>query len=1361
MKNKNMIESIKEKDLNLHHFLVAQNHSSILTKFKYWLRTSLFEVVMQVFPSHNRAHSSTITRILLMYIVSCIETFQLVSFLYYPKEDIRNWESFKNFWVFLSFSRFDTICAHYSALSGCFYFSISSIICLSFLIFWVVLQYFRSSAVSNLVIKILRIFWVLLSTVFYVPILCILIVTFKYSKTGQDYINEYDCGRVDFMKEFFQFESIFVCLLVVIGYFYHSLVYECRHKFSKLSVYARPHSKLEILRFFIHTIFTILYIFLTPLNKRIFHGLIVAFSIYLTFSYYKLRPFFCLHTNISRILTYSTLISFTFILEFGSFNQNSNYSFILTVFVLPILILIIWFKLWDDFKQPLGCPKSSATLYEFELRLRNKLINPNDHQEIIQIFSEIYNKTEYGKSITMKLWLSNFCFYSMENDSLTRIKLGIRTEETSSIDIKFQLFCLRKTVKTMPLEFHEDVEYVYFLTNYQNVKADDKKFCLLTAEFLQLFQNKQDCRFALNQYSEKIAEKIIKVAHEYKNLVNIYPQSVSAVEDFSSFYGSILNKDDKSVEMIKAKNKSKVNFEFSEFRGVSFFDENNGLIIISAAFQCFGIIVYANQAAGDILEEDLTNIIGDSINAYIPYPFDNKHNTHMKKYLLACSSSVISKPVNFIIQTKSNFIKECYVRISCTALDSDPFFTVLIREKSKNREIAVLTKKNLILSHSKNFPLSLGVSSPSLKNTSINEYIQNYIFQNLLENHTYPLPVQGNQQVSIIKSHKLVKQKKIPIVYIIPLETETLPPNPRQVFRDSNFYLWQNKDCTIFLENQEKDKKNSFMSKKYPKNVESEKILDSDSLNNFDLKPLNPIKTLGSSSMINNNTLSTLPIFENSLKLLKKFKIFFILIIIIIVSCQLTCSIVILKNYDLSVNDIRTSLDIAILLSDIIIAARSYQLGQLDPFQQTENLNDLKKYQSSLISLTNDFQNIIEHSNCKQEDLFFHSQEYNSYTKQNEFNEVYNILKHIAQNIDSIVNSYSDEACDYVIINSLRIAEKSEPASGIFSECKAKILKENEVIGNYLLIINIIVSATGFVVFLACFIKVERLKVEIFQIFYRIAGRQVEEVNQKILNRLNNVHGNSELQHANKDSEDLGIPKSHSMTYKYSWRFLLFFSIICSFYVLIYYKTIPNLKKITEFQPKVLENTYDARYFASILEFWVKERVLGDALHIKYTKSVLFLSPNQEIEIIRTNLKNCQKNFIKNKFLKLLEHHPTYQLLEYESGVLGGQYTMMNDIIFYSYEILSYDQAKEFQLFHDLIKLYRTTMENFSGHINDDIVLFYDIEEMNILVYSVLYFIAESVIFTMIFVRLLSAEYKKIESFRVTGEIFRLKSNLL
>lgn len=217
----------------------------------------------------------------------------------------------------------------------------------------------------------------------------------------------------------------------------------------------------------------------------------------------------------------------------------------------------------------------------------------------------------------------------------------------------------------------------------------------------------------LENIGYKLFKSIKKSKQSSKELIQNYPENQQALNLYGSFLLDVYNKSSKGNEMLSRAEYEKQQAELKNLivkERFSYFDENNGILIISGGGEDLGTIISINQNANEILSIPLRYAIGMNIAKFIPPPMNDpkRHNMALSGFLERSISVDVNVPFNIPFLDYGGFLLETYFYTRIVALDSHPFFLAAIKKNCQIRECILFDENGLIIANTRGFPVIIG-----------------------------------------------------------------------------------------------------------------------------------------------------------------------------------------------------------------------------------------------------------------------------------------------------------------------------------------------------------------------------------------------------------------------------------------------------------------------------------------------------------------------------------------------------------------------------------------------------------------------------------------------------------------------------
>ena len=1349
------------------------NPSSIFSS--QWIKTCIkdffYKISINLFVFSYEASESVRSQVISIYLSSLIETLNLLSLLLYPSWETSSLNRYNYLWNVILYSRFDYACAISSFLPTALYLIITLIFLLALGQFLCYTRLLKNQKNPRFCQPVVKFFLSVLSNYFYIPIMVLLITSLKYSLINNTSVAEYNINPTEII---FSQSYIIVTICIIIfyscAYAFFALSYDNRHYYAKYNLYSRAHSETEKIRIQYITVSIIAYSIFGISHQGAFRLIYGGLSIIVSTIYLKYLPFYSSLVNSIKISSFAYVGIIAMFLEFEYLTNNNNYSFFLTVFVSPCLLGMIFYYSFAISSNISSNYKLSVNIFEFEKRLRKNIINYNgDKDSIISAFSNCYNEKEFGRSFYLVIWLSNFCYYNLNDDRLARINMGTQVTLDYNFEIEFQLYKIRETLNEKMLEYHEDLDYLIFRSKFENIKKDDETLCKLL--LILLSKMDLDKNISSLQYTviPEITKLLTNVSNEYDQFLVMYPKSIAMIDMYSTFLGKITHKPNLAAEL-QSRKESMIATTRIYHDHISYFDDVNGLIIVSGTFSSFSIITYANRPISKIFCQPLHTIIGSSLNSYIPYPFDRNHEKHMKKYLSCCSNSEIKLPLNLFMQTHIGYLVECDIQVRCTALEGSAFFLILMREKNNKREIAIISEQGMILNHSEYFTSILGINSNSLRNQYIDLYLEGFKFNEL--EYSKPVTIIKNYiHVNVIKSYRILKRKIINILFLM-TDPEEVKNWKRDKFEEEVSYNYhrhldvegkdektQEKKVFIIEEAKKEEKIDTLDHLENKSRIHSAMYASDRSWLLSNSRNNSKAKDTSSSFFLNNQH------FLIILRLLRRLKRLSYLLFFIVLGSQAMLAIYINQKFQIESNDYIINIaEASAELANAALLSRGIYLNINNTMPDINALESLANTTLNIFNLSNELKVLAKASQCTKDSIFVDqiNQEFNVMHPSFTYKPMINIFEDISLANKIYLNTSNENPLNFIIFNGMISSNILYTTYNSLTACEINEISAKEQTLAILTITSYIICAIS-IFLLMWSIKIMKKHYRIiWKTFCKFTDKYKLDIRQNVIDRLIDVHGKIEWTeyleevHEKKDSQ---TDIKHE-NFQYLWRISLYVMLVSSYNAFIYAYAKTEIHSIMQFQLGSLQNNYNHKILGLYLNFWIREKTLENkqiSLDNIYPEMILFEEYEIELINIQNSLLNSQKYFFSNNFKKYLSSS-SYNLLfvNNNSDTIIGLYELGNQLLITSYEITVNSSIDILLEFKKTLDIYQSVVSNFTEMTIIDLNSVFSDKKSIILIVSSVYLIFSYILYIMIFNCLLLDHYNKIKNIQRLEELIPL-----
>lgn len=598
----------------------------------------------------------------------------------------------------------------------------------------------------------------------FIPFLCIFSAVQKFEMTGN--VDEYGSGtKIQLPVPYLGLISLmFAVILVFLALVENTFQYQQFLNKKSSSIFSRAHSKIETLKIFLSTVLVYSYFYVKSIQNSV--HLLISLSIGLCqwYLYTFYQPFYHLFTNFTHSIAYLLLLWVSFVQLIAIFLPDSTMVFLLILIISPFLIIIQW-SLLKDRKN--GIQKKFGenffkleNIYQCELLIRSysedflKLKKKTDKVHMDLVKGKIYRvfrfmRKQFSRSNMQAVWEFLFAYSIIKDEGLSRIKLS-GTSSVLDIEGSYLYYKYSKFIEDFSIEYLEEVDFVRFRKYFEQATKQDKKTCFLQFEFWKELSSEKPNTENLEKIGYKLHDSLKKCKKILKKVYQLYPNNQLILKLYGSFLLEVYNDTSKGYEFLsKAEHeKNQMEQKNSNLEKFNYFDDSNGILIISGEKDMVGNIVSINNPACEILKISQNFAINTNISNYLPPPMNNKriHNTAMLKFIeVSNTTSVSSHPfANFFIDNLG-FLVEVYMQIRCVALNDSLYFLVGVKRKSSTSEV-ILYENESILANTHGFAqlINISESGVNLKNLSlcsiITDFTKYYNQINTSEVFEYLLP---------------------------------------------------------------------------------------------------------------------------------------------------------------------------------------------------------------------------------------------------------------------------------------------------------------------------------------------------------------------------------------------------------------------------------------------------------------------------------------------------------------------------------------------------------------------------------------------------------------------------------------------
>lgn len=728
------------------------DHQSKSLKIFYSSMAKVFELN----ENSTSFRASRLYFLLLYMILYC----QFSSLQWRPGMTVYGWSSYASYWQVLSFSRIDTLIYKLNAQFPA-YLLLSSTIYITFAHLLIIFGFALKKKTPPKIIclsagKLLK----LESTFLLIPILTFYSILLSQSINYSQFYENDKKLQLDFIY------IVNTCICIILHLFHviitEYMSVELRHSYSHKIFEAKASCATDIKRVISRVIIIQLYSYFSLDSIAWLHILCCAVcgwlgSMYVIYvPYYNRAPNFITFTKIC--CEFVTSLSFLI----AEYLDSSAFLLLFNIFVVPLIgYLSIEIFEWR-FKKLENIEFEKIDNYLIlELFLRNELSKSEGNLEVIEKFTRFStNKTRDLGLIA--IWECNYCIYSIKDFRLAYIKLAKVSKTGFSVETSFQEYKCFKYLKDNSFDLLEDLNFLNYIFKLTRAKQADRMIAKLYVQFLTEIVSSDPSILVLENFMSGIYRELKSLKRSYESLCTKYPKGNECRKLWTTFNEDIFEyADPLSISRLKFNQTDKILIKV-----INYFDESNGIMLVSAEKETSGTILYVNDQFARLVEGSVHTLTGTQLNNFIPIPYSNDHNFLLIDYANRCKTSAVEFPSSLFLLTERGFLVECYLSISCASLSCHTFYLVLTKKITINRQIAIVNEEGLIYDHSENLKFFIKSERAIYRKSFIQEYLTNLDMKSLQA--SVPHEYKDNlHNFFIIKTIKVIGKSSITILNFV------------------------------------------------------------------------------------------------------------------------------------------------------------------------------------------------------------------------------------------------------------------------------------------------------------------------------------------------------------------------------------------------------------------------------------------------------------------------------------------------------------------------------------------------------------------------------------------------------------------
>lgn len=732
----------------------------------------LYEVCSDIF-SQKYSSDSTFMKMLKIIVLNCIVLAQNMQLLWNPELTVNNWEKYSTFWEIVRIPSFDSAAAKFNALPQFFYALVVNLgVILGLFISLCILRFLKRKP-PTVVMALARFIWTVTSEIIFIPAIICFMIVFKYSSGDYVYVQEYtgkikaenvnlgDTGRV---------LSVVLCLLIIIyTLVYEACAFDVKVENNTSLNESRLHGKVNISVRIISLSNCVLYVYFQKDNYELYLILLIIIHSLLSFCVIYYIPYYSIFVNFMQLFVQFDCSCTAIFFLIGKFLDTAQIPFIMTLLFQPILLILSYETIIYRFSHIPEPYESFGKPFEiYALSIRKYLENGDLKEELIKSMNINY-KVHPNK--LNRLLQTYYCIDTLKNPILGLNKIITTSHRGLDIFSNFQVYKCKSALKTYCSENCEGFKLYKYFVDFDLTKEKDHLFCNLYSNFLSKILEKAPELTKLKFFIKELAQNMKKIKKNYEELITSFPSSFEAKEMYGSLLIHIFCEVDighkymskmPGADNLHMKNMLKNSLTFTSDR--SFF-------VISGRESTLGKIIYYNKNFINLIGISDETIHDFYLDELIPPLFRDGHNMHLKNFLENHTNNIIFHTYSLCILDMSGYLVECIVSSETIGYKSSVDFICTIDPvHSKDKEMAIITPNGYIWSHTKGFPLMLGVEVDFVEHKFLNSLIPDINIESLKPNQLVKVMIRDNEKKKFKKCLtfflKIEKVGKVPIHFL-------------------------------------------------------------------------------------------------------------------------------------------------------------------------------------------------------------------------------------------------------------------------------------------------------------------------------------------------------------------------------------------------------------------------------------------------------------------------------------------------------------------------------------------------------------------------------------------------------------------
>ncbi|CAG9311171.1 unnamed protein product [Blepharisma stoltei] len=691
------------------------------------IKQSIFELYNQLY--HNKADEeiSMLRQKVSKAIEDIIWCFQIMSLLWFPDLPIKDWSDNMILWEIIGYLRIDNICSELGIIDAYLYLSIVANFIIFSGILILVFMVHRSVSIPRFIVVLFKWifrFWV---NLIFISSMVLYSVVLKYNFTSLKNISEYTNNdeskifEVNFALEISIIFAIIITFPLIL--LYTEFSGEIRHSVSKKILKSKAHSKIDFQISIFAYFSPILYVLSVKDYIIYYQCFLMVSSIIMMAETIIFLPYFSAYCNLTLILRFFAIsvVSFGFII--GNWMDNSLLVILIAIILGPLISVFIYqyiLKLQSKIITNLPASLSGInSVYKLEKCLRHSLLwnDSENKDQIIYLFELFFIEKYLYRDKLQVLWVTNYCLFTLQDEPLSKIKLSKAKNISGNLGSDFQEYLCNKKIEESL--WSESTQFIDYFQQLHMIKKKDLKLCVNLLRFWEEVISQSPDIKKLSKNLMWLQENLIFLNNKYSQLTSKFFNSKESLDLYASYAKDILFDWEKS-NLLENKSRSFGRIAINSFsRNFEFFNDINGIFIVSCEEENFGEILFSNPKASEIMRSSSYSIDGSNITNFISPYYCEKLNEEIRRIIHFSSSSEIDLTEGFFLNLPSHFIIECSGKILITSHENHLVSILLFKPKMAKHQVASISESGEICSCSENFPKFLKNHNSNLAGLNI------------------------------------------------------------------------------------------------------------------------------------------------------------------------------------------------------------------------------------------------------------------------------------------------------------------------------------------------------------------------------------------------------------------------------------------------------------------------------------------------------------------------------------------------------------------------------------------------------------------------------------------------------------------